>query len=130
MTTPKAMPNPMATKTAKTRTKTATAKTTAVKSALVVLVSALSITATLYQSAERRRRDLAVLRALGAHPREVFALVVLEAFLLTLLGLVLGWMIGHGALAVAGPYLRDTLGVGVSPFVSFFHTMICALSMS
>ena len=84
--------------------------------ALVVLVSALSITATLYQSAERRRRDLAVLRALGAHPREVFALVVLEAFLLTLLGLATGWLAGHGALAAAGPYLRDTLGVGVSPW--------------
>ena len=84
--------------------------------ALVVLVSALSITATLYQSAERRRRDLAVLRALGAHPREIFALVVLEAFLLTLLGLAAGWMLGHGALAAAGPYLRDTLGVGVSPW--------------
>ena len=84
--------------------------------ALVVLVSALSITATLYQSAERRRRDLAVLRALGAHPREIFALVVLEAFLLTLLGLMVGWLIGHGALAMAGPYLRDSLGVGVSPW--------------
>jgi len=84
--------------------------------ALVVLVSALSITATLYQSAERRRRDLAVLRALGAHPREIFALVVMEAFLLTLLGLSAGWLIGHGALAAAEPYLRDTLGVGVSPW--------------
>ena len=84
--------------------------------ALVVLVSALSITATLYQSAERRRRDLAVLRALGAHPSEIFALVVLEAFLLTVLGLVVGWLIGHGALAAAGPYLRDTLGVCVSPW--------------
>ena len=84
--------------------------------ALVVLVSALSITATLYQSAERRRRDLAVLRALGAHPREIFVLVLLEAFLLTLMGLALGWGMGHGALAVAGPYLRDALGIGVSPW--------------
>jgi putative ABC transport system permease protein len=84
--------------------------------ALVVLVSALSITATLYQSAERRRRDLAVLRALGAHPHEIFALVVLEALLLTWLGLAAGWLIGHGALAAAGPHLRDTLGIGVSPW--------------
>ena len=84
--------------------------------ALVVLVSALSITATLYQSAERRRRDLAVLRALGAHPREIFALVVMEALLLTFLGLAAGWLIGHGALAAAGPHLRDTLGIGVSPW--------------
>lgn len=84
--------------------------------ALVVLVSALTITATLYQSAERRRRDLAVLRAIGAHPREVFALVILEALLLTFLGLALGWMIGHGSLAAAEPYLRDSLGIGVAPW--------------
>ncbi len=44
--------------------------------ALVVVVSVLSITATLYQSAERRRRDLAVMRALGAHPSEIAGLVV------------------------------------------------------
>ena len=84
--------------------------------ALVVIVSSLSITATLYQSAERRRRDLAVLRALGAHPREIFTLVVLEALLLTLLGLTTGWLLGHGGLALANPYLRDTLGLGVSPW--------------
>ena len=84
--------------------------------ALVVVVSALSITATLYQSAERRRRDLAVLRALGAHPREIFSLVVIEALLLTLLGLAVGWLLGHGGLAFANPYLRDSLGIGISPW--------------
>lgn len=84
--------------------------------ALVVVVSALSITATLYQSAERRRRDLAVLRALGAHPREIFSLVVMEALLLTLLGLAAGWLLGHGGLALANPYLRDSIGLGISPW--------------
>jgi putative ABC transport system permease protein len=82
--------------------------------ALVVLVSALSITATLYQAAERRRRDLAVLRTLGAHPREILALVVIEALLLTLLGLAVGWLLGHGGLAVTAWYLRDSLGLGIS----------------
>ncbi len=86
--------------------------------ALVVVVSALSITATLYQSAERRRRDLAVLRALGAHPREIFALVVIEALLLTLLGLSAGWLIGHGGLALAGSHLRDGLGISISPWTT------------
>lgn len=86
--------------------------------ALVVVVSALSITATLYQSAERRRRDLAVLRALGAHPREIFALVVIEALLLTLLGLSAGWLIGHGGLALAGSHLRDGLGIHISPWTT------------
>ena len=84
--------------------------------ALVVIVSALSITATLYQAAERRRRDLAVLRALGAHPREIFTLVVLEALLVTLLGLAIGWFLGHGGLFLVNPYLHDSLGIGISPW--------------
>jgi len=86
--------------------------------ALVVIVSALSITATLYQAAERRRRDLAVLRALGAHPREIFTLVVLEALLVTVLGLATGWLLGHGGLALALPYFRDSLGISLSPWMS------------
>lgn len=86
--------------------------------ALVVVVSALSITATLYQSAERRRRDLAVLRALGAHRREILALVVIEALLLTLLGLTAGWLLGHGGLALAGPYLREGFGIGISSWTT------------
>ena len=85
---------------------------------LVVIVSALSITATLYQAAERRRRDLAVLRALGAHPREIFALVVLEALLVTLLGLAIGWLLGHGGLALASPYVRDSLGIAIGPWTT------------
>ncbi len=85
---------------------------------LVVMVSVLSITATFYQSAERRRRDLAVLRALGAHPAEVAALVVLEALLLTLLGICAGWMIAHGGLALAGSALRDSIGIGLKPWTS------------
>jgi len=85
---------------------------------LVVIVSALSITATLYQSAERRRRDLAVMRALGAHPTEIFTLVVMEGLLLTLLGLAAGWLLGHGGLAVASPYLRDSFGVSMAAWTT------------
>ena len=85
---------------------------------LVVVVSALSITATLYQSAERRRRDLAVMRALGAHPQEILALVVIEALLLSLLGLSAGWLIGHGGLALAGPYLNDSFGISISSWTT------------
>ena len=86
--------------------------------ALVVVVSVLSITATLYQSTERRRRDLAVMRALGAHPSEIAGLVVLEALLLTVLGISAGWLIGHGGLALAGSALRNSIGIGLSPWTT------------
>lgn len=80
---------------------------------LVVVVASLSIAATLYQSAERQRRDLAILRTLGAHPREIFALVLGQAGLLALLGLVGGWLFGHGAVQAASYLVMDRTGLAL-----------------
>lgn len=84
---------------------------------LVVVVASLGIVATLVQSAERHRRDWAILRSLGARRWEIFALVLLESFLLTLIGIALGWGLGRGGVAVAGGYLRDTTGFSINPWV-------------
>lgn len=67
----------------------------------VALVSGLAILATLLQSADRRRRDWAVLRTLGAHPRDILALVWIESLLITTLGTLLGLVLAHGGLAAA-----------------------------
>jgi len=79
--------------------------------AAVVLVSCLAILATLLQAGERRRRDLAVLRSLGARPAEIAVLMFLEGTLLSLSGLLLGFALGHGLLAVAAPSIRETSGL-------------------
>lgn len=44
-----------------------------------------------------RRRELATLRLLGATPRQLFAMVVIEALLLAALGAILGLAFGHAA---------------------------------
>lgn len=80
---------------------------------LVVAVAALTVLCTLYQSAERRRRDMAVLRTLGAHPLEVFVLMLLEAVLLTVTGIAAGWMLGHSSLYLAGMYMQETMGITI-----------------
>lgn len=56
----------------------------------VVLVAACSIASSLYLTTLVRRHDLAVLRAIGATPREIVTLVVLEAFILLAFGTALG----------------------------------------
>ncbi|MCX7011708.1 MAG: ABC transporter permease [Candidatus Sumerlaeota bacterium] len=78
---------------------------------IVVVASALTILATLYQAAERRRRDIAILRALGAHRREIFALMLLEALFVTLLGVAGGWAAGHLAVNAAGLLLQRQTGM-------------------
>jgi putative ABC transport system permease protein len=65
---------------------------------------------------ERRRRDLAIIRCLGGRRWEVAALVMLEAVFLTLGGLVIGLLLGHGLLAAAAPLLRDRTGLLIQPW--------------
>jgi putative ABC transport system permease protein len=75
-----------------------------IMAAAVVGVSGLAILSTLLQAAERRRRDWALLRILGAHPREIFLLVWMEALWLSLAGVILGVLISHGGLAFAAAF--------------------------
>lgn len=79
--------------------------------AAVVLAACLIVLTTLHQSAERRRRDIAILRSLGAVRREVAALVFSEGVLLTGLGILLGWLLGHGSLALGSAVIRSATGL-------------------
>lgn len=84
--------------------------------AAVVVVSGLAILSTLLQAAQRRSRDWALLRVLGAHPRELFLLVWLEALWLSLGSVVLGLLLAHGGLAVAAR-MKDTVVLqGIDPW--------------
>lgn len=77
----------------------------------VVVVSCLGMLATLLQAGERRRRDLAILRSLGANPREVATLTFLEGLLLCVGGLAGGALLAHGLLAWAAPSIREASGL-------------------
>ncbi|MAT48088.1 MAG: hypothetical protein CMO35_11770 [Verrucomicrobiaceae bacterium] len=77
----------------------------------VVAVSCLSCLLTLHQAAERRRRDIAILRSLGGSRLEVATLVFLEGIILTAGGVVLGLALGHGGLALAAGSIRDATGL-------------------
>lgn len=75
--------------------------------AIVLLSAALSMFVALYNSLEERQTDLAILRTLGAPPRKLFSLLLVEGLLLALGGAVLGWLLGHAAVEVLGWLLSD-----------------------
>ena len=60
-----------------------------------------------------RRREIAIMRSLGAGRGKVLSIVMLESLLLALGGGVLGFLLGHGLLAAAGPAILDRTGVEV-----------------
>jgi putative ABC transport system permease protein len=72
---------------------------------LLLAVAALSVFVALFQALSDRRRELALMRLLGASPARLFALLLAEGLLLTALGVAVGVVLGHAAVEVAGRWL-------------------------
>ncbi|MBK7976092.1 MAG: ABC transporter permease [Deltaproteobacteria bacterium] len=78
---------------------------------LVVIVAAASILASLYNTMSARRRDFAILRALGAGRCTVLAAIVLESTAIAALGAVMGLLVHAAIVGAASALLRDRVGV-------------------
>ena len=82
-------------------------------SALVALVSLAGLVAVILAGLNERRRELAVLRAVGAAPRHVLWLLAAEGGAITLVGVVIGAASAAAAIALFGPWLQSTWGIGL-----------------
>jgi putative ABC transport system permease protein len=82
-----------------------------VVSALVALVSVFSLMAVVLAGLNERRRELAVLRAVGAGPRHVLGLLALEGFWVTCAGVVLGVLLAQAGMALGAPWLQNAMGI-------------------
>ncbi len=83
---------------------------------LVCLVAAGSILASLYNTMNERRREIAILRALGAGRRVVFGAIVLEAGVIAALGAIGGYAVYFAVLAGARGVVRAETGVELALF--------------
>jgi putative ABC transport system permease protein len=92
---------------------------------LVVAVAAGSILASLYNTMNERRREFAILRALGARRATVFAAIVLEAAAIAALGAVAAFGVYALLLAGAATVLRAQTGVVLSVW-SFNPVLVLA----
>ena len=75
--------------------------------ALVLLASLLGLAAMLLASIKERQGEIAVMRAIGAPPRFVFALIQAEALLITLCGIVAANLLLALGISVAGNALAE-----------------------
>lgn len=83
---------------------------------LVVIVAAFSILASIYNSINERKREFAILRALGAKRTTVFAVIVLEAAIIAAIGTLFGYLIYLAILATAAFIVRGQTGVILNIF--------------
>ena len=84
-----------------------------VMSALVALVSLAGLVSVVMAGLNERRRELAVLRAVGAGLRHVLALLALEGALITLLGVALGVVAAAVGIALLAPWLQAQFGLAL-----------------
>lgn len=81
---------------------------------MLILTAALSVFAALYGSLRARRSDLAILRCLGATRWELLVALLLEGLVLTIIGVLLGLIVAHGAMELLGGWLESSRGVALT----------------
>ena len=78
---------------------------------LVVVVAAAGILASIYNTMNERRREFAILRALGARKGTVFAIIILQSALIALAGSLVGFIFYAAIVLGAAHVIRDQVGV-------------------
>ena len=84
--------------------------------AMICIVSGVSILVSIYNSMSDRRHEIAVMRALGARRGTVLVIILWESVILSVGGGLLGWCLGHGLVAAAGPAIEAQTGVTMGFF--------------
>ena len=83
--------------------------------AVVLFATAIGIMLALYNSMEQRRRQIAVIRVLGASRARVFGLVMTESALFGLMGGAVGIIIAFAGGQVVSSIMRQQLGLVINP---------------
>ena len=81
----------------------------------VVVAGLLGMTTALVSTLSERRREMAILRAIGARPWQIAALLMLESALITLLGTALGVLLVQLGVLLLAPSLSGQFGLHLQP---------------
>lgn len=80
---------------------------------ITCVVAAVGVLVAIYNSMNDRRRDIAVMRALGARRGTVTGVILLESFLVAVIGALSGWFLAHAAIWIFSGEIEDRTGVQV-----------------
>jgi lipoprotein-releasing system permease protein len=86
----------------------------------IILISAFSMMAVMFTVTIQKRREIGVMKALGAAPNQIIRVFLYQGMILGTLGAILGVGLGRVVIHFRGQ-LQDVLrGVGFDPFTSSF----------
>jgi putative ABC transport system permease protein len=80
-------------------------------SAMVVITALIGMMATIFSSLNERRREMAIFRAMGARPRLILGLLVLEAVLMATIGALIGLALLYVGLVIGQPLIDSAFGL-------------------
>jgi putative ABC transport system permease protein len=81
---------------------------------LVTVVAAVSILVSIYNSIAARRREIAILRALGATRNRILSIICLEAGTIGLIGTICGFVLGVGLAGIGSIAVNRSMGEGIN----------------
>ena len=91
---------------------------------ITCVVAAVGILVAIYNSMNDRRRDIAVMRALGARRGTVTMIIICESFLIAVIGAITGWVLAHLAIVVYSGQIEDQTGVQIGFFTTSYYEWI------
>ena len=80
-------------------------------SAMVVLTALLGMMAMIFSGLNERRREMAIMRSIGARPLTVFTLLMFEAVAMTVSGVILGIILLYTLLWIVRPIIDAKFGL-------------------
>jgi len=100
-------------------------------SGVVILVSLLGMLTTLLANLNQRRRELAILRSVGARPWQLFTLISMESLFTTLLGCLVGCGLYYGVMLISSSYLQSHAGISVNiAMLSYYELTLIGVIMA
>ncbi|TWT97485.1 ABC transporter permease [Neorhodopirellula pilleata] len=101
---------------------------------ITCIVAAVGVLVAIYNSMNDRKRDIAVMRALGARRGSVTMVILFESLIIAVVGGVAGWVLAHVAIFGAGTFIEQQTGVqvgllSVSEFEWLLLPFVIALSL-
>ena len=84
--------------------------------AVIILGSGVGLFVSIYNSMSDRRREIGIMRALGAGRMHVFGIILAESTLLCVGGGLAGWIAGHGLAVISAPWLIERTGLLINPW--------------
>ena len=83
-------------------------------SVTVIFTTLIGMTAIIFSSLNERRREMAIWRAMGASPKVVIGLLMLEAFIISVMSIIVSTVMLFLTLYILQPWIDNTYGILVN----------------